>query len=137
MRHVAGGNVLRRGLDVRALVVEEDVGAERSQNLALVEAAQEEHLVNSDIPCTQCSDYTFMRGCTARGDERSRNRTGIVGEIVLDPMQTREEFLERPAGERLLRCVGFTARKRREPLFLVDALGLVGEEHRVAVEGDA
>ena len=41
-----------------------------------------------------------------------------------------------PPDSGLARRVGFALRERGESRRLVDALGLVGEEHRVAVERD-
>ena len=45
MRHVAGGDVAARGIDVVRRVVEEDVGAERLQERALVPPTEEPRLV--------------------------------------------------------------------------------------------
>src|SRR4051812_20069546 len=101
MRHMTRRDVLERGVDVRALVVEEDVGAERAQEFALFEAAQKERLVDPDVPGAKGSNYTLVRRRAARGDERGANGTAVFGKVGLDAMQPREEFLERAAGERL------------------------------------
>src|SRR5437899_3378819 len=129
MRHVTRGDMLGRGVDVRALVVEKGVGAERAQYFALVEAAEEKNLVDTDVPCAQRPDDPLVGWRAACGDERRRNRARIIGKIRLDQMETGEEFLEGATGKRTQRGVRLTSRERGEPFFLIYALGFVGKEH--------
>src|SRR6478672_10392636 len=71
VRDVSRRNVLRGGLDVPTLVVEENVGAEGAQELTFVQAAEEERLVDADVPRAQRPDHPLVGGCAARGDEGS------------------------------------------------------------------
>ena len=96
VRHVARGDVFHRRLDVRALIVEENVGAERAEDLALVEAAQEEHLVDADVPCAQRANDALVRGRAARRDERGDDRARFFAEIGLDPVQAARNSLKGP-----------------------------------------
>jgi hypothetical protein len=48
-----------------------------------------------------------------------------------------QQRLERPGGQRRGGLLALVALEGVEPVALEDALGLVGEQHRVAVEGDA
>ena len=92
--------MLCRGLDMPPLVVEKDVRAECPQELALVEAAEEERLVDADVPRAKRSDHPFVRRRAACRDERGANRTVILGKVGLDSMQCREKVLERSSGKR-------------------------------------
>src|SRR5207237_1063744 len=70
-----------------------------------------------------------------RHQRRSDPHRGVL--FVLQPVQRLEQRLEWPGGQRLQRVDRLVRRERIEPIALIDALGLVGEQHRVAVEGDA
>ena len=48
--HVGCGDVARRRLDMRALIIEKEVCAKGAQELALVEAAKEQRLVDANVP---------------------------------------------------------------------------------------
>src|SRR6185437_16437386 len=133
--NVAGRDVRRGRLDMARLVVEVDVGAERAQKLALVEATEKQRLVDPDVPRPQRADDPLMCRRTPRGDERRADRAPLLGELGLDPMQRGEEILERSAGERRRCRFALALAERGEPAGLIDALGLVGEQYRVAVEG--
>src|SRR5215471_7786046 len=78
-----------------------------------------------------------MRGRAAGGDERRSDRTLVLAEVRLDPVQSGEELLERPTGERRPRRFRLALCKCGEPALLVDALRFIGEEHGIAVESDA
>src|SRR5213595_1571389 len=55
-RNVARGHVARSVVDVPGLVVEEEIGLELAQELALGEAAEEHRLVDADVPRHQGAD---------------------------------------------------------------------------------
>ncbi len=63
-------HVRRRVLDVPGLVVEEEVGLELAQELALRQAAEEHRFVDLDVPVHQRADRALVRRRAARGDER-------------------------------------------------------------------
>ena len=127
-----------RRFDVAALVVEEEVGLELAQELALVQAAEEHRLVDVDVPVHQRADRALVRRRAARGDQRGADaHRPSVPDAVLQPVQRLEQRLERARRQRLSRMVALVRAGRRRGRRLVHALGLVGEQHRVAVEGDA
>src|SRR5512144_2057012 len=101
MRDMAGGHVLRRRFDMPSLIIEEYIRAERAQELALVEPAEKQRLVDADVPCAKRTDHPFVRRRAARRDERRADRARILRKIGLDPMQRGKEFLERSARQRL------------------------------------
>ena len=122
-------------LDVAGLVVEEEVGLELAQELALGQAAEEHRLVDLDVPLHQRADRPLVRRRAARGDERGAD-AHAVRRLVLQPLQREQQRLERAGGERRLGVVALVRLEGVEAARLVDPLGLVGEQHRVAVEGD-
>ena len=61
VQHVAGWHVLRRRLDVARLVVEEEIRLELAQEIALGEAAEEQRLVDLDVPVHQRADRALVR----------------------------------------------------------------------------
>lgn len=71
---MAGCHVLARRLAVPVLVIEEDVRAERFQEFPLGHAAQEQRLVNADVPRAQGADHAFMSRRRPGGDERGTDR---------------------------------------------------------------
>jgi hypothetical protein len=132
-RHVAGGV-----FDVAGLVVEEEVGLELAQEAALGQAAQEHRLVDVDAASpSACGWRARAPARCARSPARCAaacpRRTGLA----LQPVQGLQQRLERAgrqrrggAGSRSWRWKAAGRRAGRP-------LGLVGEQHRVAVEGDA
>ena len=76
----------RRVLDVAGLVVEEEVGLELAQELALLQAAEEHRLVDLDVPFHQGADRALVRRRTARRDERGAD-AHAVDALVLEPLQ--------------------------------------------------
>ena len=56
------GHVPARRIDVVRRVVEEDVGAERFQQRALVAPTEEQRLVQAHLPYAQCADHPVVRG---------------------------------------------------------------------------
>src|SRR5437762_509729 len=59
-----------------------------------------------------------------------------VDALVLQPLQRLQQRLEGAGGERRLGLGALVRLERVEAALLEDALGLVGEQDRVAVEGD-
>src|SRR5262249_39998758 len=129
-------DVLRRGLDVRALIVEEEIGTERTQELALVEPAEKERLVDADIPGAKRADHALMRRRAARGDERGADRALVLGGGGLDVVQRGQKILEWAAGKRVARGVRFAPGERVKPAGLIHAFSFVGEDDGIAVEGN-
>ena len=77
-------------------------------------------------------------GLDARGDERGAHaHRRDFGVDLLQPVQRLEQRLERARRQRLAGVARLVRLERVEALRLVDALGLVGEQHGVAVERDA
>jgi hypothetical protein len=58
--HVTGRHVPNCGIAVPELVVEEDVGLERPQELPFRHATEEQGLIDSDIPRAQRADDPLM-----------------------------------------------------------------------------
>ena len=124
-------------LDVAGLVVEEEVGLELAQELALRQAAEEHRLVDLDVPVHQRADRALVRRRAARGDERGAD-AHAVRRLVLQPMQRRAAAAGTgPAASGVVGLLALVRLEGVEAACLEDALGLVGEQHRVAVEGDA
>ncbi len=115
------------------LVVEEEVGFELAQELALGQSAQEHRLVDLDVPVHQRADRAFVGRRTARGDERGAD-PHAVARLVLQPLQRFEQRLERAGGERCFGLGALVGLERIEPAALVHLFGFVGEQHRIAVE---
>ena len=130
-RHVGRGRV-----HVPGLVIEEEVGLELAQELALGEATEEHRLVDLDLPVHQRADRALVRRCAARRDERGAQ--AHVGRArALQALQCFEQRLEGARRERLRRVLDLVLLEGVEPVALVDPLGLVGEQNGVAVEGRA
>ncbi|MNP28775.1 hypothetical protein D3C76_1217660 [compost metagenome] len=72
-----------------------------------------------------------------RGDQRRADRAGIRRKLLLQPVEGRQEGFEGAAVQRLASRITFVGLEGFEAAALVDALGVVGEEHGVTVEGDA
>ena len=83
------------------LVVEKNIGGESFEKGRLLQAAQEQGLVETDIPLAQGADDPLMGGRRAGGDQGCADRAGIVGKLALQQIQRREKSLERSAGQRL------------------------------------
>ena len=73
--------------DVRALIVEEEIGPERAQKLSLVETAEKERLVDADVPRAQSPDHARMCRGGARGDERRADQAAVLQILGLDLVQ--------------------------------------------------
>jgi hypothetical protein len=135
---MAGGAGLRRRLAVAGLVVEEEVGLELAQERALVEPAQEHGLVHLQAPVHQRADGPLVRRRAARGDQRGTHaHAGASAPRALQAVQRLEQGHEGPRGQGSGGVGLLVALEGVEPVTLEHLLGLVREQHRVAVEGDA
>ena len=133
---MSDGHVPARRLAVAPLVVEEHVGLVGAQEGPLVAAAEKKALVEPDVPGAQGLDDPLVGGCAAGRDEGRADGTGIFAELALQPVQAFEERLEGSSLQRAVGRLGLGRSERFEALFLEDPFGLVGEQHRIAVEGD-
>jgi hypothetical protein len=77
------------------------------------------------------STSTLQFGCGHGADAHAAHR------LVLQSLQGIEQRLERTRRQRALGPLVLVGLERRQPIGLEHALGLVAEQHRVAVEGDA
>lgn len=118
------------------LIVEEEVRLELTQEIAFGQATEEHRLVDLDIPFHQCADGALMCRRAARSDQRGTDAHRRRA-LLLQTMQRLEQRLERPVGEWLRRLVALVRLEGIKPVVLVHALGLIGEQHRVAIKGDA
>src|SRR5437773_11333197 len=136
-RHMPGRDVPARRLDVAALVVEKNVRAESFQERALVQPAQKQGFVDADVPGAQRAHDAFVGRRAARRHQGGAHGRAVRREFGLDAMQRRQKTLERASRQRLLGRGDLARGEGVQAVPLVDALGLVGEEHGIAVEGDA
>jgi hypothetical protein len=99
---MAGRHVARGILDVAGLVVEEEVGLELAQELALGQAAEEHGLVDLDVPVHQGADGALVRRGAARGDQRGAHaHAGAPGRSRCRRCSASSSGLKGPAGQRL------------------------------------
>ena len=90
----------------------------------------------SMLPVHQRADRALVRRRAARGDQRGAH-AHAARRLALQPVQRLEQRLERARRQRRAGAVALVALEGVQPVALEHALGLVGEQHRVAVEGDA
>ena len=127
----------RRGtFTVRGLVVKEDIGAKGFEERALVASAQKKHLIDPDIPGPKRPDDPFMSRRCARCHQCRPDRYGFFWEFGLDLVQGGQKVPERASRQWFPCLLGFPFGKGAEPLFPVDAFGLVRENDGIGVERD-
>src|SRR3954471_1423464 len=129
-----------RGINMPVLVVEVEVGLERLQKLALVQSAEEHRLVDRDFPVGEGVYGALVRRRAARSDERSpdaHSRTLVFSCRALKLVERLEKRLERTRLQRRQGVQSLMAGKSFQPVLLVDALGLVREQHGVPIERNA
>src|SRR5690606_34500839 len=129
--------MLARRLAVPRLVVEEHVGAEGTQEYALVEPAEKQTLINPDIPGAQCAHHPLVGRRGAGRHQRRSDRALLTRELALQLVQCGEKRHERSARQGLARRARLVLGKRLEALLLENALGVIGEQHGITVEGNA
>ena len=118
------------------LVIEEDVGIECFQDLALLDTAQEEGFVNPDVPCPQGSDNAFMGWCAPCCNKSGPDGAGILRVAVLDNGDCLQQLGKRSFRKRLLGVLTFMFREGFQALLLIDPLRFVREEDCISVKGD-
>ena len=92
---MAGGHHTHRPLTVPFLVIKEQVRAKGLQKFGLVQTAQKQRLVQTNIPLTQGANYPFM-GRRAAGCYQCRaDRTLLVGELGLNTVERCKKRLAR------------------------------------------
>ena len=135
-RRVPGRHVRRRALDVPGLVVEEEVGLELAQELAL--ASLPRNIASSTAMFQPINVRDRARSCArrARRDERSAD-AHAARRLALHPVQRLEQRRTGPKASGVAARSSSWSLEGVEAVALEHALGLVGEQHRVAVEGDA
>ena len=75
--------------------------------------------------------------CAACGDQRGADFHLAAGAVGAQAVQGFEQGQEGPRRQRVQGAAFLVVLEGGEALFLEHALGLVGEQHGVAVEGDA
>src|SRR6056297_720916 len=119
---------------MQLLVVEEDVGAESAQEGCLVAAAEEHRLVDANAPGAQGQDDALVRRRRTRGDQRGSNRV-LVGRIRrLDLVNGFQNGLEWSRTQRSFSGLALTRTESLQALGLVDTLGFVAEDDRIAIK---
>ena len=76
------------------LVVKKDVGTEGLQEHPLVQAAQEQRLVDPDIPGSQGSDHPFVRRRAPGRHKGGSYRRSVARILRLDAVQRSQKALE-------------------------------------------
>ena len=118
------------------LVVKKEVWLKLAQELSLGQPAQKHGLVDLDVPVHQGADGALMGRGAACCDQRGANAHGR-GALDLQALQRGQQGLERPGQQRLLRLGAFVPLEGVQALRLIHPLGLVAEQHGVAVKGNA
>ena len=62
MGHMAGGDMRAGGFTMRLLIVKENVRLVGSQEIGLIQAAEKDRLINTDIPGAQRTNDALMSG---------------------------------------------------------------------------
>src|SRR5207253_2669613 len=133
---VTGGDNLTGQLAMTGLIIEKYVGGESFKKRGFRQTAKEQGFIQTNVPLAQCADHPLMSRCRARGHQRRANRAGIVGKLSLQQIECRQEAFERPPAQWLTSRLTLAGLKRFQATRLIYALGLIGKQHRVAVEGD-
>ena len=61
MRHVAGGNMRAGGFTVGLLIIKKDIGLVSAEEVGFIEPAEEDGLVDTNVPCPQRTDDPLVR----------------------------------------------------------------------------
>src|SRR3954468_14838410 len=100
-RDMARGYVPLRRLDVAALIVEKDISAQRVQEGSLVQPAEKQRFVDSDIPGPEGAHDALVRRSAARRDQCGPDDRAVGGKFGLNAVQRGEKTLEGAARKRL------------------------------------
>ena len=120
------------------LIVEEKIGLECLEKRAFFQPAQKHGLVDRNAPVHQGADGAFMRRGAAGGDQRRAQAYGyLLAAHVLQALQGLQQGFERAWGQGARGVGALVLLKFIQAVGVVHALGLVGEEHGIAVESNA
>lgn len=103
MGHMPGRDKLPGFLAMPGLVIEKHIGRKRLQKRGFFQAAEEQRLVQADIPFTQGANHALVRRRRTRGDQGGTDRAGLIGKLALQQVERRQKTLERTAVQRLAR----------------------------------
>ena len=121
--------------DVAGLVIEEEIGLEFAQELALGKAPEEQRFVDRQVPFHERADGPLMRGGAACGDQGGADARGRTFQ-TLQAVQGLQQRLEGTIAQRIGRLGLFVGLKGLQAIAAEDLFGLIGEQHGIAVEGD-
>lgn len=99
MRNVACSYHFTRFFTVTGLIIEKHIGGERLKEGRLLQTAEKQRLVQTDVPFAQGANHPFMGGCRARRDQRRADRAACVGKLALQLIERSEKRFERPAAQ--------------------------------------
>ena len=123
----------RGRLDMPGLVVKEEVGLELAQELAFGQAPQEHGFVDLDVPVHERADCALVRrGAACRHQRRADAHARRT--LLLQALQRLQQGFERPGQQGLGSLFGLVLLESGQTMGLVDAFGLVAEQHRITVE---
>ena len=137
VRHVAGGDVLASR--IRRACAGRRRRCRRRNARRISPLSRPPRNNASSIRMFHARSVRITRSCAgALRAVTSAVRIGLVssGKSAWIRCRPARNSLNGPPVSGSQRRIRFALRERREPLLLVDALGLVGEQHRVAVERD-
>src|SRR5689334_6590407 len=137
MGHMTGGDDFTGQLAVTGLIVEKHVGRKGFEKGRLGQAAEEQRLVKTNVPFAQRTNHPLMGRCRSRRDQRGTDRTGVLRELTLQQIESGKKALERPTAQRLASGLALAGLERFQTTSLINALRLIGKQHRVSVEGNA
>lgn len=78
-----GGHLLAGDLAVPLLVIEKDVGTKGGEEVSLGKPAEEERLVDTNIPVTERADHTLVGRRATGGDKSGANRALVAALAAL------------------------------------------------------
>ena len=118
------------------LVIEKQVGLELLEEGALGQPTQEEGFIDVDLPLHQGTDGPLVGWGAAGGDQGGADAPFGLWQL-LQTMQGLQKRLERPVWQGLRGPRVFMGLKGPQAAAAVHPLGFIGEQHRVAIEGNA
>ncbi len=117
------------------LIVKEEIRFEFLEKIALVETAKEHGLINLDVPVNQGTNRPFMsrsRTCCHQG--RPNAHALMIPRFLLQLMQRLQKRLEWTWWQGRVCLPDFMSDKGIKTLALIDTLGFITEQHRIAIE---
>ena len=133
-----GRHDFRGRIGVRCLIVKENVCAEGREDFLFAHAAKKECFINAHTPVAQRFDCALVRRRAAGSDQRRADRGFFARlELLLQVGKGHQKMRKRAVRQGIIRVRHFVRLEGLNALLLVDALGLGGKKHSVAVKGDA